>query len=270
MRHVHSADAGAPIGHAAPGSAVRSGKTDTTPTVYLRRHHVGFLSAALLLGSVASQAAHAQAGSFTISTGAAIVMPQSRSGLLETSIGGRAMPQLTDRSLTTRISPTATAALTFAYFVTDHIAVEMAAGIPPVFNIMGTGSASQYGKLGEARQWAPTVLAKYYFGKPTDKLRPSVGLGLNYTWFTGARITNAAFTQRLGGPRSVSVASGFAPVFNAGLTYNVTQHWFVGASVSFMPMSRTITLKSANGNIVSKSRTQMNPVVAFLNVGYKF
>ena len=138
-----------------------------------------------------------------------------------------------------------TAGFTLGYFVTDHIAVVAVMGIPPKFDITGSGSFSQYGKIGSAKQWSPTLLFKYYFRDPTAKFRPYVGMGVTYTWFTDEKITNSAFENGvLHGPTDDRRDLIRAPVLNAGFVYNFTEHWFAGFSFSYVPLSTTAKLTS--------------------------
>ncbi len=58
------------------------------------------------------------------------------------------------------------ASFTLGYFATDHIAAELEMSIPPTFDLEGTGTLSQYGKIGEAKQWNPTLLFKYFLMAP--------------------------------------------------------------------------------------------------------
>ncbi len=49
-------------------------------------------------------------------------------------------------------------------------------GVPPTFDLEGTGTLSQYGRLGSAKQWSPTLLFKYFFNAPEAK----VGTGVTH------------------------------------------------------------------------------------------
>lgn len=246
-----------------------------------RRHHAHSAAFILLLTSLSMLGGTARAqsaGSLLISTGYMDIAPQTKTGPMQSTINTpRGTMNRTDGAISAQVANASTIGLTASYFITDNIVAEMVGGIPPVFNINGAGSAQQYGKLGNARMWSPTVLMKYYFGSATTKLRPFVGIGATYIWFTGAKITNTAFiNDRLGGNTDVSVSKGFAPVLNAGLSYNIKKNWYVGMSVSYIPVSRDITLttakstKAGGGSVRSTIRTQLNPIVTYFNVAYRF
>ncbi len=75
---------------------------------------------------------------------------------------------------------------------------------------------------------------------------------------------------------TASAKSSWNPVFNVGANYAVTDNWFVGLSVSYLPLSSTATLTTQNagaaGNatVVSHTKIKIDPVVTYLNVGYRF
>ncbi len=183
-------------------------------------------------------AVHAQsAGKFFVSTGWLHFVPQDSSDPLKLdSIGGTPINQ-PQAGTGAGVSTADTVGFTAGYFVTDHIATEFVMGIPPDFDLNGTGTLTPFGKLGEARQWSPTLLFKYYFNAPQAKLRPSLGIGVARVWFTGAKITNTAFEQNvLHGPTSVDTDSSWSPVFNAGFP---TRSASIGSRPSPCPTCRS-------------------------------
>ncbi|MFC5431322.1 OmpW family protein [Paraburkholderia denitrificans] len=183
-----------------------------------------------------------------------------------------------------------TAGVSLGYFITDNIAAEAELGIPPKFDLSGSGSLSSFGKIGEARLWAPALLLKYYFNKADSKFRPYLGVGATYTWFTGDKITNNnltgtigyAGTQALapygvtpspGAQTSVTTTNSWAPVFSAGFNYNFTKHWFAGFSLSYIPVNVTAKLDTTTRtgvHVRSEAKIHLNPIVTYLKVGYAF
>lgn len=222
--------------------------------------------------------AHAQsAGTFYVTTGWFHLAPQDSSHpLKETSVGGSPV-NIEIPNTGASLSDADTAGFTAGYFVTDHIATELVMGIPPRFDLNGTGQFASFGKLGEARQWSPTLLFKYYFRAPESRFRPYLGLGVTRTWFTGEQITNSQFEQGvLHGPTSVTTDSSWAPVFNVGFTFAIDQHWFAGVSVSYVPLSTTAKLNTQANTpvgtltVASETKIKLNPIVTYINVGYRF
>jgi outer membrane protein len=95
-------------------------------------------------------AAHAQsAGSFYVTTGWFHLAPQSNSDpLTVTSIGG-SPTNLTQPNTGAKLDSADTIGFTAGYFVTDHIATEFVIGVPPSFDLEGSGNLAQFGKTVE-------------------------------------------------------------------------------------------------------------------------
>ena len=223
-------------------------------------------------------AAHAQsAGTFYVTTGWLHLAPQSASDpLKETSVGGSPV-NVTLPNTGASLDSADTLGFTAGYFVTDHIATEFVIGIPPKFNLDGSGAFSSYGKLGDAKQWSPTLLFKYYFRDAQARLRPYLGVGVTHVSFTDAEITNSVFeAQVLHGPTTVSTDSSWEPVFNGGFTFAIDQHWFAGFSLSYLPLSTTAKLNTAAStpvgtlNVQSQTKIRLNPIVSYVSIGYRF
>ncbi|RBB31875.1 OmpW family protein [Burkholderia reimsis] len=232
----------------------------------------------LSLLAVIPATSHAQAaGSVLVSAGWMHFAPQSSSGPLTlTSVGGVSVNTGVPNT-SIKAGSSDTFGLSATYFVTDHVAPELVFGIPSTFDLEGRGALASYGKLGSAKQWSPALLLKYYFRDPQARLRPYAGIGVTRIWFTGASVTNAAFEQKvLGGPTTVSTDRSWAPVLNLGVNYAVTEHWFAGFSLSYIPVSVTARLntvvRSPVGTIPVQSQTKirLNPIVAFVNASYRF
>lgn len=232
-------------------------------------------AAALMVGSVA----HAQsAGSNVISLGWFHIMPTGQADPLTIDRIGPVATSTPQPNTGAKIESTDTAGIAFEHYFTDNIGVEASLGIPPKHDVSGKRGYEKFGKLGEVRQWSPALLVKWHFFEATTKFRPYVGLGVNYTWFTGETITNQDFVRQNFGPNasmSASASSSWNPVFNVGANYAITEKWSIGLSVSYVPMSSTATFTTTNSaiagqTIVSHTKIKINPVATYLNVAYKF
>jgi outer membrane protein len=233
----------------------------------------------LVAGAAMALAGVAQAqsaGSNIISLGWMRVMPTGHSEFLTIdSVGG--VPFGAQRPNTgATIDSADTLGIVFSHYFTDNISAEFVLGVPPKHNVSGDRGYEKYGKLGEVRQWSPAIVAKWHFFDAKTKFRPYVGIGVNYTWFTGETVTNQTFVQSEFGPRSTMTASAqssWSPVFNVGANYAVTDNWFVGFSVSYVPVATTahFTTTLANGaQVQSHTKIKIDPVVTYLSVGYRF
>jgi outer membrane protein len=204
------------------------------------------------------------------------------------------------------VSNADTLGLTISHFVTDNIAVTTVAGVPPKFKVYGSGTLQAPGPSGalgnvslgssannplvkSVREWSPALLLQYYLFSATSKFRPFVGAGVSYNWFSSIQMNpnfTTALNQQLGatlaagagrpGPTSVTSQSSpsWQPVFNAGMTYSLTDHWSIIGSVSYIPLSTTtvITVKAADGSTLaqSKAKIDVDPLISYVGVAYKF
>lgn len=173
-----------------------------------------------------------------------------------------------------------TVGLSISNFLTDNWAAVLDIGIPPKYKLNGTGSLASAGRIGTAKQWAPAVLGKYYFGAPNAQWRPSLGFGFARVSYTDIELTGA-FQQnlgaRLGNPNAVTTANlsnSWAPVFNAGLSYAINKDWYANLSVSYLKLKTDGNLTTVTngplGNVTSKTTLTLDPLVTYLNVGYRF
>lgn len=108
------------------------------------------------------------AGTWTIGVGVHNVAPKSNNGtLVNTPLGNLKMD----------VSNNARPSVTGEYFLKDNLGLEVLAALPFEHDIDVVG----VGKVGSTKHLPPTVSLQYHFG--TGKVRPFVGVGLNYTKF---------------------------------------------------------------------------------------
>ena len=173
--------------------------------------------AAAVLATLASGSAFAQqAGDWQVGAGWLHLSPQDSSSPLRfTSPVNREVP-----GSGATVGNSDTLGLNATYFVDSHWAVEGVLGIPPKFKLYGAGTLGRLGELGEAKQWSPTILGKYYFGEGNDAFRPYVGLGATYVFYRSVNLTQSlqgGLAGQLGVPAALSTTSAkldssFAPV----------------------------------------------------------
>ncbi|WP_206956060.1 OmpW/AlkL family protein [Trinickia acidisoli] len=179
----------------------------------------------------------------------------------------------------------------FTHFLSGHAAVELIMGWPPTLNMYAQGSVAPLGAggpqlplgnfqpLASASAWAPMVLFKYYFSGAQARLRPFIGFGANYTWYSNIGL-NSAFEQvaqqfaGAGGSVQSSVSPSWNPVAEAGFSYRLADRWFATATLLYMPTRTNVTITSVEVNgvatLTSKTRLVANPIIAYLGVGYRF
>jgi outer membrane protein len=244
---------------------------------------------ALISGAICSNAMAQSAGSLVSSVGGVWLDfgPSSATSLQSSS----ALGTFTSSGTGGQIHNTFTVELSNTYFVTDNIAFDLAAGIPPKLKLYAQGNATPFGAggpslnlgnlapLATSRSWSPILFLKYYFFDAQTKLRPFVGVGANYTWFSHTNL-NSTFSGALqeiagpGGQVKATLSPSWNPAFAAGASYNISKNWYATASVTYLSLKTNATVSSvaANGQTVLSSKTHItaDPVIVFLGIGYRF
>jgi outer membrane protein len=145
--------------------------------------------------------------------------------------------------------------------------------VPPLTKTLGNGPA-QLGSvpyngrvITTARWFAPTLLFHYNFFDESYRLRPYIGLGVNYTKFYDRRST-AEGNAASGGPTSIALPSSVGPAGTVGLSYRVSRHFSVYASYSASQVNTRLTANTAG--VLRTSHIEFNPRATVLSAGYSF
>ncbi|CNC74288.1 outer membrane protein W [Yersinia frederiksenii] len=151
--------------------------------------------------------------------------------------------------------------LTFSYLITDNIGVELLAATPFRHKI----GLEPTGNIAEVKQLPPTLMAQYYFRDKQDKLRPYLGIGLNYTTFYDEKFNN---TGSSAGLTDLSVKDSWGVAGQAGLDYMVSENWMLNMSVWWMNIETDVKFKA--GGEEQTIHTRLDPWVFMFGAGYRF
>ncbi len=172
-----------------------------------------------------------------------------------------------------------TAGVSISYFFTDHWAASIDLGLPPRYKLKGSGTFSAVGEIGSAKQWAPALVGKYYFGDGHTQFRPFLGLGVTRVSYSSTQL-NSSFQQFIGtsffdpaAVTTVDLKSSWAPVYTAGLSYAINRDWYANFSVSYVRLKTDadlVTNTNTLGQVRSSTTLTLNPVVTYLTLGYRF
>ena len=121
---------------------------------------------AIAVACFALPAAAQSAGDWTLAIGAGHVNPKSDNG------------SLADGTLDVDIGSSTRPTIAFEYFIRDGLGIEVLAATPFSHEIDIDGM----GKVGSTKHLPPTVSLQYHFNR-AGKVRPLLGLGVNYTNF---------------------------------------------------------------------------------------
>ncbi|WKB51404.1 OmpW/AlkL family protein [Eleftheria terrae] len=154
----------------------------------------------------------------------------------------------------------------------DHWGVDLALGLPPKHRVYGRGTLEGFKQISSSRQLAPTLFANYRFGSAGDKLRPFVGVGINYTRFIDSKSTTSG-DWASGGKTELDLSDSWGLAAQAGLSYAVTPAWSINATVATAKVKSDLkaTTTRPGGSVVERRTTiDFNPTVFTLSAGYHF
>jgi outer membrane protein len=217
---------------------------------------------------VAASGAFAQkAGDDIISAGIASINPNASLGTM-TSTSPTFQGALT--GATANIGSTTTVSLGWLHMYSDNIGAEFTIGIPPKLTVdLNTPATSAtHPGAATAKALTPTAIAKYFFNTPADKVRPYLGLGVTHVSFQSITANTADATVNAMAGTSASLSSSWAPVYNAGVIYNIDEKWSVNGSVAYMPIKTTATFVGSGAT--TSGDLKINPTDYVIRLGYKF
>jgi len=151
--------------------------------------------------------------------------------------------------------------LTLGYMFTDNIGMELLAATPFQHKV----GLQSTGTIAEVKQLPPSLMAQYYFGDRQDKLRPYLGVGINYTTFYDADFNQ---TGRDAGLSDLSVKDSWGVATQAGLEYNRDDNWLINMSVWWMDIDTEVKFKA--GGEQQNINTRIDPWVFMFGAGYRF
>jgi outer membrane protein len=231
-------------------TTAQSGDGSTRETVM---RSMLFAATALAALAAATPAA-AKQGDWLVRLRAIVVAPNESSGPVLPSfpsatvgVGNAVMPELD-----------------FTYMATDHIGIELILATTR-HTISGQGSLEPVGPLASTWVLPPTLTAQYHF-TPEAKVRPYVGVGLNWSIFysesASDELENAVGATDVGLSNSVGVA------FQAGIDIDLSPKVFLNFDIKYITMGTNATLTT--GALVNTVDVDVNPLVFGVGLGTRF
>ncbi|MBD2805728.1 outer membrane protein OmpW [Xenorhabdus sp. ZM] len=153
--------------------------------------------------------------------------------------------------------------LTFGYMITDNIGVELLAATPFQHKV----NLPKAGEIAEVKHLPPTLMAQYYFGSAEDKLRPYVGVGVNYTTFFSEKFNDNA-TVKQANLNSLDLKDSWGVAGQIGLDYKLDKNWMLNTSLWWMNIETDVRFKV--GEEQKEYKTRLDPWVFMFGVGYSF
>ena len=223
-----------------------------------------------LIAAAALLAATSASAQYTVQLGYANVDPGA-------SASATSGPFLPANTTSLNVKPQDTVFFSISRAIDDNWDVQLALGYPPTHDVtlrlINPGNvppsvAAKNGQLiGTVRQIAPTLFANYKFGESTDKFRPFVGIGVNYTMFDQANSTTL-FNQLSGGTTNNSLTDSWGLAAQVGATYKLDGPWSISGTWSTADVKSTLTNNTYG--VERKTDIKFSPSVFILAVGYAF
>lgn len=206
--------------------------------------------AALALSTLLSGGAYAhEAGEFFLRAGSATVRPTEGADGTLGHLGGF------------NVSNNTQLGLTFTYMATDNIGVELLAATPFRHKV-GTKAT---GDVATVHHLPPTLMAQWYFGDSSSKLRPYVGVGVNYTTFFDNDVNENGKNT---GISSLSLKDSWGAAGQVGMDYLINRDWLINMSVWYMDIDTTADYKL--GGVKQHDDIRLDPWVFMFSAGYRF
>lgn len=186
----------------------------------------------------------AQAGDMMVRLRAINIMPDEDG--TPSTVGGRV--QLNSESVPE---------IDFTYFVTDSIAFELIAATA-THTVTTYNSGGSNLNLGEISLLPPTLLAQYHM--TIGKLKPYVGVGLNYTFFYGGSP---------GAYKGVDYDNSFGWAAQVGADLDIGNNMYLNFDLKRIAIASDVRVELYDGTVVTAD-VDINPYVAGLWVGWRF
>lgn len=156
--------------------------------------------------------------------------------------------------------------------LSQNWSVQLQAGVPPKLTAAGAGVAQPVGTVATARIWFPTAMALYTFTE-VPIIRPYVGLGVTYTWFTDEKASSAYTAALQGTSSSISLSDSWGPFARIGFECPIDKNWSVNMEYSAFRVDTTATVVTQTpgvGPITRRVNVKDSPRIFGLTVGYRF
>jgi len=182
--------------------------------------------------------------------------------------GGHAVPA---PGALLEVGDASTTGFGYVYHATPQWSVEVALGIPPRHKVYGRGFLEPFGQISSVKQLPPTVFVNYHFGDILPRLSPLVGLGLNYTKFSGARST-ASGDAASGGPTKITLDDSWGLAAHAGLSFMIDKNWSLVGTVAMAKVKSDMkaVTNTREGDVTRTTTIDFRPIAYTLSLGYSF
>jgi len=169
-------------------------------------------------------------------------------------VGASYVSPASDNHELVSVESATSATINFSYMMTDCWALELLAAYPFKHDIeLQDGT-----KIGSTKHLPPTLSLQYHF-RPTAKLQPYLGIGVNFTSFFDEKTTGplAGADLNLGDSWGLGGQAGFDVLLNDNVFFNL--------DVRYLDIDTKATVDG-----VSLGKVEIDPWVVGAHIGFKF
>ena len=198
-----------------------------------------------------------------------VVAPNDDSGLISLHTGGVAT-SLTGSGV--GVNNSFTPEVDITYMFQNNWGIEIIAALTnhdvaltgPGTVLTGLGLSDDF-DIFDTYVLPPTVTLQYHF-MPENKIRPYVGVGVNFTAFFGEDATDAL--EAMIGPVTVNTKNSWGWSAQIGADFEYKDNWFFNVDLKFIDINTTANLNTVVGNLLVD--VDIDPFVIGVGIGYKF
>ena len=228
--------------------------------------------ASVLLGvALAAPASAHEAGQWIVRGGVGTVMPKDNNLTL---------PEITIDPLTinasVQVDDGTSLTLSFTYMLTENWAIDVLGAWPYKHDIDldatifdGVETISGTVPFGEVEHLPPTFTLQYHFSPQAD-FQPFVGIGLNYTTFSGEKLNQDVVEA---GIVDFSLDDSFGIAAQLGADWMFSGQWLLNFDIRWINIESDLKGTVDDGNEVATGdlgTVKIDPWVFAINVGYRF
>jgi len=218
---------------------------------------------AMGLGAAAPAMAY-EAGDWLVRGRVITVAPDHDSGTLWTQAAGNIGEGV-------KVNNDTVPELDFTYMITRNWGVELILGVADHTVRTHKVAGSVVGGLGskdviDTKVIPPTLTLQYHF-LPDSNIRPYIGAGINYTYFTSEDVPSKSGVSAPGA--SVELDSSWGLAAQAGVDIAINDDWFVNFDVKYIDIDTTAKFKrTAVGS--AEIDADIDPFVWGIGIGRRF
>ncbi len=157
--------------------------------------------------------------------------------------------------------------LDITYMLTDNWGLELILATSE-HDVLADGSLVSLGKIIDSRVLPPSLLLQYHFA-PDGKVRPYVGLGVNYTLFFSEDVTSS-FEAAAGGASDAELDSSFGLAAQVGVDFALSGDWFFNLDVKVVDMSTDATITTPGPLGTLRVDVDIDPTIWGIGIGRRF